>query len=732
MPPSRLLRPWLCALALLLIGPPPGPAAPVSDPFDAPPRNIAKLLITGTHNVSAETIRAALTEKVGNTYSPQAAEKDRAAVQALGTFRAVTAQATSDPTGGVDVTYTVTEYPVVTAIKFVADTPDKQPSVPASQLLSQMTLKVGQVLNVNTLNKDIAALFNLQTGYVAQQGYLFDVKAKLDIEPTTGVLTIPLLERRVQSVVITGNSRIKTDAILARMHVRPGDIYFVPAIQKDAEAIYSMGAFQEIKPGTWDAVGVGQVRITVPVVEWKTASIAALDETQARVIPLQYDPVTCRSPIIQVSINGKPPLAFIVDTGATSPLLLDLWAVRTLGLKTPALTSKQNGYVDAPVVIQSAAFQGRDTDNSITFNIAEARAVDLSFIPDAFRGVRVAGIVGLGLLAPVTTRFDFAAKTLTVYSYAHPPLRVPGAVTLPLTVNGAALGTVQATLAPGVSDTLILDTGSDSTQIHRAAAQKLHPSARAYTFSGRIEGWYELPQTSLPEITLGALRVPNVLLATEQDATSASLGMDILAGYQMTLDGPNRELTLALSTAGGRYTQGWSGVKVRQDAQKNWRVKTLRAGSPALQAGLQVGDAIETVSGLAVHGLPEAQVDALTRGLAGRSVSLARRRAGQVQTLFWVPLNNLTAPRDALYGLTMQRPTGGDWEIMDVLPGSPADQAGLRAGDKITTLGGVPVASASLDQETHLVIQSPLPLVVTRAGRATPLMVTLTAPPQKK
>jgi len=474
------------------------------------------------------------------------------------------------------------------------------------------------------------------------------------------------------------------------------------------------------------------VRVTLPVVEWKTATLSNLDDAQGWVIPLQYDPITCPYPVIQVSIDGKPPLPFVVDTGTTIPIILAPWAIKALGLTSAERTHQQHGFKDAPVAIQSATFQGKSAADTITFNIDEARAVDLSFIPDAFRGVRLAGVVGLGMLAPMTTRFDFAAKTLTVYPYSHPPLRVPGAETLPLTATSSGLSTIRIALAPSITDTLVLDTGSNLTQIHGAAARKLHPSAVNYTFSYQIEGWYENPALRLPEMRLGALRVPNVLLGTTEDNTSASLGLDILAGYRLTLDGPHRELTLEPSAAGGRYTQGRSGVELRQNAQKKWSVKSLRAGSPALKAGLRVGDGIETISGLAADGLPDAQVHALIGGLTGRPVSVTRRRNGQVRTVSWVPLDGVTAPPSALYGLTMRRPNGGSWEVLNVLPGSPAAKAGLRAGDKITSLGGQSVAATSLDQETHLIYQSPLPLVITRVGRKAPLAVTLTAPPQKK
>lgn len=704
-------------------------------PPPTPTGKIARIVILGSKNVPESDIRAALTEKIGDAYSPQAAEKDRAAVQALGFFQGTVAEsAAPDPAGGVDLTFTVAEYPIVTSIKFVADTPTKEPAIPSATLVSQMTFKVGQVLDVNVLYRDFTTLFDSNKGYVTQQGYLFSVGTGLDIDPKTGVVTIPLVEYHIQAIKVTGLSPAKTADVLAQMHLKPGSLYNTTVLQTDLAQIYgTLGYYSNGQP-SYAVAGPGQVIVTIPLTEQATP-INHLDEAQGRTIPFQYDPVTCPFPVIQISIDGKPPLSFVVDTGTTYPVILAPWAIKTLGLTASERTQQQNGFKDAPVAIQSAVFQGKSAADAVQFNITEARAVDLSFIPDGFRGLHIAGLVGLGMLAPITTRFDFAAKTLTIYNYAHPPLRVPGAETLPLTASSAGLATVQAVLAPGVSDTLVFDTGNSSTQIHRAAAQKLHPSAVGYTFNGRIEGWYENPALRLPEMTLGALRVPNVLLGTTEDNTSASLGLDILAGYRLTLDGPHSELTLEPSTAGGRYTHGWSGIELRQDAQKDWLVKSLRAGSPALKAGLRVGDAVETISGLAADGLPDAQVRSLIRGLTGRAVSVTRRRNGQVRTLSWVPLNDLTAPRTALYGLTMRRPNGGPWEVLNVLPGSSAAKAGLRAGDKITFLGGHSVAATSLDQEAHLVYQSPLPLVVTRAGRKAPLAVTLTAPPaqaQKK
>ncbi len=135
---------------------------------------IALITIVGSVNISTDAIRACITQKVGDAYRLEAAEKDRAAVQDMGVFRGmVGVTAAPDPAGGVALTYTVSENPVVKRIKFAANTPDKEPTIPTATLLAQMKFKTGQVLNTKVLFSDLAALFNHETGYVAKQGYLF-------------------------------------------------------------------------------------------------------------------------------------------------------------------------------------------------------------------------------------------------------------------------------------------------------------------------------------------------------------------------------------------------------------------------------------------------------------------------------------------------------------------------------------------------------------------------------
>jgi len=715
------------------------PAVPTPPPASVPALppvllgKIAHIRIVGTKNIPADAIRAVLTSKVGDLYSPVAAERDRAAVTDMDVFNGpVVLSAAPNPAGGVDLTYAVAENPVVKNIRFTANTPTKEPTIPAATLIALMKTRVGQVLNTKILVSDLNALFNHDTGYVSKQGYIFDVSADINIDPPTGVLAIPLVEAHVQSIQTTGNSRVKTADILAQMHTKVGDIYKTSVVEKDYGAVYEMGDFKQVGPATLNGGAPGQVTLTLPVVEREAARLDKLDEKQGKVVPLLYDPVITPFPVIQVSINGKPPLPFIVDTGTSAPLTLDPWVVAKLGLKKQELTGKGEGFRYAKTPIRSAVFQGTDRANDVTFNIDQAIILDLGFMIDAVQGGRVAGIVGLGMLRPVTTRFDFAAKTLTLFAYSHPPLLLPGATVLPLRPTSGGLFTVHVTFSPEADTDLPLDTGSTGLAVPLADLDALHPTATTYgMFVEQIGNLYVCPALRLPGLTLGPLRVPNVEAVTVPPGGRMALGLDILAGYRLTLDGPNAQLTLEPSAEGGRYARGYSGLDLKR-AGEGWSVSSVKGASPARQAGVRVGDNVLTVNGRSVQGLSLMQAGLLISGLAGRPVLVSLRRGqDKARSISWVPLDVFSAPRDALDGLTLRKPTDGPWIIVNILPDCPGSRVGLQVGDEITQMDGVPTANMPLDQLAKIMggASKSIALLVQRTGRAAPLSVKLIAPP---
>ena len=232
----------------------------------APTEKIAKITILGNKNISADTIQAVLTEKVGDVFDAQAAEKDRTAVSAMG-YWATPAQIAdlTDPKGGVDLTFSVVENPVIQSIEFNANTATGQPTIPAATLLALMQTKPGQVLNSNTLQSDLDTLFHPGTGYAERQGYLFTVGSSLNIVPKTGVLTVPVIETYVQAIHVTGNGKTPDTDILPDLPVKAGDLYNTKTLQSQLTSFRGTARFRVTGPASAEPTSPGRVALTVPV-----------------------------------------------------------------------------------------------------------------------------------------------------------------------------------------------------------------------------------------------------------------------------------------------------------------------------------------------------------------------------------------------------------------------------------------------------------------------------------
>lgn len=171
----------------------------------------------------------------------------------------------------------------------------------------------------------------------------------------------------------------------------------------------------------------------------------------------------------------------------------------------------------------------------------------------------------------------------------------------------------------------------------------------------------------------------------------------------------------------GYVERGWLGASIQrvtpeiaasfglQDA-KGAFVADVTPDSPAAKAGLRPMDLIT-----AYDGKPVTSMHDLTRAVAatppGSSRDLGVRRDGQ-QQIVKVRIEALESSRPAIgpaakadgaalnegIGLTVAERAGG-LVITGVLPDSPAEQAGLRAGDRLLMVGGAKISSTREAQE---------------------------------
>ena len=284
-------------------GPPP-PAAPATPNFTMPPPaappadaagpdasgadtaadvpqltgRISRILIAGNVNINDAAIRGVITNaglRLGDTYTPANAAAARDAVKAMGYFNGdIGLSGAADPAGGVDITFTVKENPVIKTIKFTANTPNGEPTIPSDKLKSLMTTKEGQVLNTSILVRDLDNLFNHTTSYAYQQGYIFDVSSDINIDPLTGVLTIPLVEAHINSIKITGLKKTKPVVVTRELRSQVGDVLDEKKLQKDLTRVYNLGLFDEVGPFEPSSTDVGKVDITIPVTEKRSGQVS--------------------------------------------------------------------------------------------------------------------------------------------------------------------------------------------------------------------------------------------------------------------------------------------------------------------------------------------------------------------------------------------------------------------------------------------------------------------------
>lgn len=220
--------------------------------------------------------------------------------------------------------------------------------------------------------------------------------------------------------------------------------------------------------------------------------------------------------------------------------------------------------------------------------------------------------------------------------------------------------------------------------------------------------------------------------------------------------------------ATGKITRPWLGIRIEtlgdnaslrehiQGIDKGVIVDTIEPDAPAYRSDLRPADVITQVDGVPVASARDLQREVLKKKV-GQSVDLAVWRNGKMLKVAVTtgelpgdftkvtnaPKKQSAEPKgDSVFGIRVQdvpaavkepseknRGSGGGSKaltpagavVMEVEPGSPADEAGVEAGDLITEVDQKPVAHAAACRNmlrSHPVMKSLL-LVIDRKGEKT-------------
>ncbi|HEX4050630.1 MAG TPA: aspartyl protease family protein [Steroidobacteraceae bacterium] len=298
--------------------------------------------------------------------------------------------------------------------------------------------------------------------------------------------------------------------------------------------------------------------------------------------------------IVDVSIDGRAPLPFMLDSGG-------------LNLLTPATASRLGLTLQGnlPVSGVGARLMSSRLAHVRRYQIGQAQLDDQQFIvmplPGVFAGRRgrpaVAGLLGYELLRRFRVTIDYQQRRLTL----TPPSSGSDGERLPLYFDGRQ-SFIEAAV-DGIHGYFRLDTGDDGalTLFDHFFSRHDFPVELPGIGEARggIGGAIATLLTRVDTLSLGDLTLALPLAelnvakvgAFATDHIAGNIGSLVWQNFVLTLDYPHRAVFLRKSASFG-YTMPYdrSGLRLDLDHSDRMVVTAVDSGSPAALDGIRAGD----------------------------------------------------------------------------------------------------------------------------------------------
>ncbi|QNK03040.1 aspartyl protease family protein [Dyella telluris] len=351
--------------------------------------------------------------------------------------------------------------------------------------------------------------------------------------------------------------------------------------------------------------------------------------------------------MVDVSIDGRPPMPFILDTGGHAILTVD--AAKKMGFQTQGQgVSGGSG----SGTMSTSYTRVHDT----ALGDAHIRDLTYTVLPYPFSfydrgdGAPIAGILGLEMFERFAITFDYDHHQLRLQPYDQgeaPPAMKGDAVTLRFTDD---MPLAQAS-QDGHAGMFGIDTGNAGYLLTFPQWAARNGIARRYEAglpipTGGVGGLFTAHVAHARAFTLGSQTLDNVaamLTRTDAGATgnpseAGNIGQDILARYNVHFDYRRQQMVLMPRAQPPVWHYGMAGFRAEkhQEHPDRFNVINVMPGSPAQDAGLKQGDAIVAVNGKPARTLGFGQLRDLSSHLPegtplvlkladGREVTMAMR-----------------------------------------------------------------------------------------------------------
>lgn len=229
---------------------------------------ISDIQVHGVKNTNPDVVRLASGLRQGAPFRAEEFNDARQKIRDRGLYSSVFARTETSADGKLVVVFEVVENPVISNVVITGNKAVKEEDL-RKLLISQP----GNVLNTVELDRDVQRII----AYYQDRGFLAYVPDRVEIDPATNVLRIPIEEVTVEEIVIENNKKTKEYVITREMRTKPGDPFNADQVQRDLTRIFGLGIFADIGPVRREpGSDLGKVRLIVPVQEQRTGQVGVV------------------------------------------------------------------------------------------------------------------------------------------------------------------------------------------------------------------------------------------------------------------------------------------------------------------------------------------------------------------------------------------------------------------------------------------------------------------------
>lgn len=349
--------------------------------------------------------------------------------------------------------------------------------------------------------------------------------------------------------------------------------------------------------------------------------------------------------VLQARINNSQPMSFWVDSGSTSPFVIDTKKANALGLKLKghALGAGAAG-PNTYEVSQTSGLTIRV--GQVTFTDQSAAVMNLGLVEEQF-GRSVDGLVGLNLFLEYVVEIDYAAKQLTLYdpqSYVYSGvgdslslMLRDGHFFVPAEIDIRDRGELAGRFVVdtgGCMMTVVLTTPFANSSNLPVPGQK---TILDRSVSG-LGGATQLLVSRAAHFKIGSSVLPSPLIYISQDKGGALassqyeglIGTEILRRFKVIFDYARHRLILERAAHFDEPLEyDMSGMSLRAYGSdfRTFKIYQVIEDSPAGQAGLRVGDIIDCIDAVPASRFTLEQIQQMMKAPA-REYKLTIKRDG--------------------------------------------------------------------------------------------------------